>query len=109
MDEIQRAMRAVDFIIVCFSTHTTDRRGFFQKEVRTALDLAEAHPVNEPYIMPVRLEPVDVSTHLLSYQWIDYFQPDGIERLINSIKQAWVERKSERRKVSKGKGLGRYA
>lgn len=84
---IRRAIRASDFFVVCLSNKSVNRRGYVQREIRLALNIWDEKLDDDIYLIPVRLEDCDV-THerLREIQRVDWFEPDGFLRLIQSIR-----------------------
>ena len=86
---IRNALETSDFVVCCFSQNSTQKRGGFQSEVRYALDAARRLPLDELFLLPVRLDesivPVDVAREM---QYVDLF-PDwnaGMRRLAAAIR-----------------------
>jgi len=84
-DEISKAITKSDIVIVCLSKKAIDKDGFVQKEIKFALDKADEKSEGGIYIIPVRLEKCNIPTRLAEYQWVDFFENDGFERLIYSL------------------------
>jgi hypothetical protein len=87
---IRNAMETSDFVVACFSTNSVHKRGGFQAEIRYALESAVRMPLDEVFLLPVRLDecpvPVDVAREM---QYVDLF-PDwneGIGRLVKVIRR----------------------
>ena len=53
-------MRGADVVVVCLSASSTSRRGFAQKEIKLALDVADEQPEGETFVIPLRLEELDL-------------------------------------------------
>jgi hypothetical protein len=53
--EIPRALKASDFILIFFSQHTRDERGYFQRELKLALNAWEEMPEGAIHTIPVRI------------------------------------------------------
>ncbi len=86
---IERAIESADFVVPCFSKVSTSKRGFFQAELRYALDCAVMRPLDEIYLVPVRLEPCRVpSTIQRRTQYVDLFpEPEsGLARLLKTLR-----------------------
>ncbi|HVO98134.1 MAG TPA: TIR domain-containing protein [Bryobacteraceae bacterium] len=88
---IERAIADADAFVACFSTRSLAKRGMFQSELRHALACAERRPLDDVFLLPVRLErcaiPVEVTDKV---QYVDLF-PDwerGVKRLVRSIRRA---------------------
>ena len=73
---IEEAIAASDCFIACFSTRSVNKRGGFQAEVRYALDCARRVPLDETFIIPVRLDDCRVPSRIQhEIQYVDLF-PD---------------------------------
>ena len=92
---IESAIESSDFFVACFSSRSVRKKGGFQSELRYALDCARRVPLDEIYIVPLRLDPCAVPRTIQhELQYIDLF-PDwngGIERLLNMLRRE-VERR----------------
>jgi hypothetical protein len=54
--EIRRAMRASRLILACLSKSSITKRGFVQREIKYALELADEQPEGSIFLIPVRIE-----------------------------------------------------
>ena len=85
---IHNAMETSDFAVCCFSRNSIHKRGGFQAEIRYALECAERLPLDEIFMLPVRLDTCPVPLEVARIvQYVDFF-PDweaGIARLVNAI------------------------
>jgi hypothetical protein len=92
---IEAAIENSDFFVACFSGQSVRKKGGFQSEIRYALDCARQVPLDEIYIVPVRLDECDVPRTIQhELQYIDLF-PDwdsGMERLLTMLRRE-VERR----------------
>jgi hypothetical protein len=86
---IRNAMETSDLMVCCFSRNSTHKRGGFQAEIRYAIEGAKRMPLDEVFLVPVRLDdcpmPVEVSR---DSHYVNLF-PDwnaGIERLVEAIR-----------------------
>ena len=86
---IESAIESSDFFVACFSSRSVRKKGGFQSEIRYALDCARQLPLDEIYVVPVRLDDCAVPrTIQQEFQYIDLF-PDwdaGIERLLEMLR-----------------------
>ena len=95
---IERAISTSDFFVACFSRRALAKRGQFQSELRYALDCTRRLPLEETFLIPVRLEPCRVPRSITDQiQYVDLFPnwDRGIERLLRSVRRHWV-RNAER-------------
>jgi len=73
---IEDAINSSDFFIACFSTRSVKKRGGFQAEIRYALDCARRVPLDEVFLIPVRLDNCPVPARIQrETQYVDLF-PD---------------------------------
>ena len=88
--EVDRAIRHTDVILLFFSSKTDVSRGFIAKEIEAATRLATQSA--GPVLIPVRLDQTEPPQALRQIQWVDFFAPDGLERLIEAIERVWRDR-----------------
>jgi hypothetical protein len=72
-------------VVACFSKHSVSKKGGFQAEIRYALDCARRIPLDDVFLIPVRLDPCSVPSSIRrEIQYIDLF-PDwerGLRRIV---------------------------
>lgn len=87
---IERAIEVSDFFVACLSRKAVRKRGQFQAELRYALDCARRQPLDQIYLIPVRLEECAVPFRISrEYQYVDLF-PDwasGFRRVLRAIRK----------------------
>lgn len=85
---IEEAITISDFFVACFSRRSVQKRGGFQAEVRYALDCAKRVPLDDVFIIPVRLDDCRVPARIQKEtQYVDLF-PDwdaGLQRVFRII------------------------
>ena len=87
---IRNALETSDFVVCCFSQNSFHKRGGFQAEIRYALESARRLPLDEVFLLPIRLDacpiPVDVAREM---HYVDLFPnwEDGIDRLLEVIRR----------------------
>jgi hypothetical protein len=85
---IQDAIENADFVVACFSTNSVNKRGGFQVEVRFALECARRIPLDDVFLIPVRLDDCRVPARIRrETQYVDLF-PDwdaGVARVSGII------------------------
>lgn len=88
---IERAISDADAFVACFSPRSVSKHGQFQSELRHALECAGKRPLEEVFLVPVRLERCVVPPRVAEQvQYVDLF-PDwerGVKRLVRSIRRA---------------------
>ncbi|HYA15833.1 MAG TPA: toll/interleukin-1 receptor domain-containing protein [Bryobacteraceae bacterium] len=87
---IDDAIASSDFFIPCFSKRSVRKRGAFQAEIRLALDCARRMPLDEVFLIPVRLDDCRVPERIRQEtQFVDLF-PDwsaGFGRVVEIIEK----------------------
>ena len=85
---IEDAIASSDFFIPCFSLNSVNKRGGFQAELRYALDCQRRIPLDDVFLIPVRLDECRVPARIQrETQYVDLF-PDWqagfarVERII---------------------------
>lgn len=84
--EIPRAVRDSDVVIVCISRRSANKRGYVQKEIKFALDVADEQPEGSIFLIPARLENCDVPDRLRRWQWVNLFEEQGHHRLLKALR-----------------------
>ena len=97
---IERAIDLADYVVLCFSRRSVGKRGYFQSELRYALDVAACVPLDEVFLMPIRLSECELPLQIAKKtQYVDFF-PDwqiGLKALVNMIKSLTGERELRNR------------
>lgn len=87
---IERAIERSDYFIACFSRNSVNKWGGFQAEIRYALDCARRIPLDEIFVVPVRLDACRVPRSIQrELQYVDLF-PDwerGAARLVGTMRR----------------------
>jgi hypothetical protein len=81
--EVNKAIQQSEVTVLLVSASTTMEKGFWSKELE--IILAKSRQKKRHMIIPVRLDqskPPDALRHI---HWIDYFEPDGPDRLVRAL------------------------
>jgi hypothetical protein len=92
---IESAIEISDFFVACFSRTSVNKRGGFQAEIRYALDCARRAPLDEIFMVPVRLEACRVPRAIQrEIQYLDLYPdwPAGVRRLATTLQAEWLRR-----------------
>jgi len=88
---IARAIERSDFFIACLSTTSIRKRGQFPHEIRLALHGAHRMPLDDSFILPVRIDDCSVPRRIQSsIQYVDLF-PDWEEGIAHVVDSIWHE------------------
>ncbi len=94
---IERAIELSDFFVGCFSRRSAVKRGHFHCELRYALDLAARVPLEDIFLVPIRLDECEVPRQISGKtQYVDFF-PEweaGVDRLTTMMLRQMVLRKA---------------
>lgn len=83
--EISRAVRASDVVLICLSKNSVAKEGFVQKEIKTAIDIAEELPEGTFFLIPVKLEECQVPNRLNKLHWVNLYENGGYEKLAQAL------------------------
>lgn len=83
--EITRAIRGSDAVIVALSEASINKRGYVQKEIQMALDVADEQPEGAIFLIPVRFERCVVPDRLSRWQWVNLYEPGGSVQLMRAL------------------------
>src|SRR3954452_19406636 len=96
---IQREIELADFVLINFSHHSVAKRGYFQYELRHALEVSDRVPLDEIFLVPVRFSDCEVPIEVArKTQYIDLF-PDyeaGMRAIINMMLDQIRKRQKKR-------------
>lgn len=113
--EITKAIRNVDIVIVCFSNKSVNKTGYIQREIKYALDVADEQPAGAIFLIPLKLEECEIPDALRRWQYVNYFEGSGYERLMKALRHramtlgvlaGELRIKSARRNESTEAGIG---
>jgi hypothetical protein len=90
--KIKQTLRQSDFLLICLSEKSITKRGYIQKEIRMAVDIAKEMPEGTIFLIPVRLEECKMPTSIDRYHCVDMFKSDGFNRLVKAIQTEWKKR-----------------
>ncbi len=93
---IDRAIELADFFMPCFSQKAVLKRGVFQSELRFALDCAARLPLDDMFVVPVRLDNCVLPDRIKNkLQHVDLFPnwADGISEIHRAINHELTRRR----------------
>ena len=85
-DEIPKAIKTSDFVIVFLSTISVSKRGYVQNEFKLALDVLAEIPEDQIFMLPARLEECQVPERFKKIHYADLFEEGGFEKILQVIK-----------------------
>lgn len=84
--EIPRAVRNADVVIVCLSHAAISQAGQVHKQIGLALDVADEQPEGAIFLIPLRLEACEIPDRLRHLKPVDLFEAGGYERLLRALR-----------------------
>jgi TIR domain/Deacetylase PdaC/Protein of unknown function (DUF3298) len=88
--EIKKALRQSDFIILLLSQNSVNKKGYVQREFKLALNYCDERPVEDIFLIPVKINDCSVPFGLEKYQWFELngrLDFDGIADSLNHQKK----------------------
>ena len=83
--EVRTALRNCEKVLVCLSATSVGMRGYVQREIKLAIELAEEQPEGQLYLIPVKLDSCTVPQRLSMWRWVDVSDDDGYGRLLAAL------------------------
>jgi len=90
--EIRRALKNAEFILIFFSQNSVLKRGYVQREMKLALDTWEEVPEGQIHTIPIRLDDCTIPERFKPFQWVDLFGNGGWERLMRALRLGLTQR-----------------
>jgi hypothetical protein len=84
--EIPAVIRDSDIIIVCLSRQSLTKRGYVNKEIKYALDVADEQPEGTIFLIPVKLEECAIPAGLSQWHWVNLFEGNGYRNLLRALR-----------------------
>jgi len=86
--EIQNAIKRADYFIALLSTHSLNKKGYVQKELKRGLSVYEELPDSKIFLIPARVDECNPEhTQLREIQWVDLFPnfDEGLFKILSVI------------------------
>lgn len=83
--EIQKAIKESDHVLIFFSKTSVDKRGYVQNEFKQALKVYDEIPDGQIYIIPARLDNCEIPERFKILHYCDLFEEDGFEKILKAI------------------------
>jgi hypothetical protein len=91
---INKEIKNSTYFFALLSSKSVSKKGFVQKELKTALDLLGESPQSDIYLIPIRLEDCEIhDDKLYDLHWVDLFPLyyEGFKKLLNTLKTDLTE------------------
>lgn len=83
--EIEKAVAAADYFVLCHSHNSAQREGMILKEVRQAFEMMKGMHDDRMFFITARLDRSEVAPALAARQWVDLFDSDGLTKLVGAL------------------------
>lgn len=92
-DEIPKALKNSDLFLACLSSTSISKRGYIQREFKIAMEMLAELPPGNIYLIPLKFDDCEIpdlrqneyGLNLRDIQWLDYWKPNGFEKLVKAI------------------------
>ena len=84
-NEIYKVIQNSRLFIVCISSTSVKKRGYFQKEINYALDKAKEFLPQDTFIIPVRFDDTELPTNLSDFQYVNLYNDNDLRKLHDLI------------------------
>ena len=98
-DSVVDAVRQSHAVIIFLSKIAVASEGFFQRELKLALDTASEKPDGTIFIIPICIDDCDVPDMLLRYQYVNYFGDDQQKARVYSSLIASLRNRAENLRI----------
>ncbi len=88
---IRKEIRNSNYVVALLSKHCESKIGFFQSEMKEALDVLSQFPEDKPFIIPIRIEDCSVPyEQLKEIQYVDFFPnwENGFNKLLSALEES---------------------
>ena len=82
-EKIEKTLETCKLVLILCSRHVEEKEGYFQKEIRYALERSEMMPEGRIFIIPIRFDEARMPRKMAPYQWLnikndfDFFSIEG--------------------------------
>lgn len=82
---IKKELREANYIILILSDISVQKRGYIQREFKTALDYVEEKLEDDIYLIPLKINNCVVPEKLSRFQWLEYEPLENFELILRSL------------------------
>jgi len=83
--EIPKAVRNSDVVLICLSNNSITKSGYVQREIKYALDVADEKTEGTIFLIPLKLEECKVPERLGTWQWVNFYEETGYDKLLKAL------------------------
>lgn len=82
---IEKTLTSSDFVIICLSQQAVETRGFFQREIKGAVDKLKEMLPEDIFVIPARLDDCKMPDELKNRHWVNLYEGYGWEILFKTL------------------------
>lgn len=106
-ERIEKAVRGADTVIICLSKASVNKKGYVQREMKYALEMALEHPGEDIYLIPIKLNECEFPESLRQWHYVDIRDEKGYERLLKALRSiASIDLEPEH--IAEGRSIPRF-
>jgi hypothetical protein len=90
-EKIEKTLETCKLVLILCSRHTEEKEGYFQKEIRYALERSEMMPEGRIFIMPIRFDEATIPRKMARYQWLDIKNDFDFFSIEGYVEIAWQQ------------------
>ena len=93
---IESAIETSGFFLACFSANSVNKKGGFQAEIRYALECARRVPLDDIFVVPIRLDNCRIPRSIQKeLEYVDLFPAwaPGVQRLVAMMRKEVARRR----------------
>ncbi|MDP3441229.1 MAG: TIR domain-containing protein, partial [Ignavibacteria bacterium] len=84
-NEIRKALREANYVILLLSGISVKKRGYVQREFKLAIEYFEEKLDDDIYIIPLKIDDCEIPNTLNKFQWIEFDDYECFTQILNSI------------------------
>lgn len=84
-EAMERAIFTSHVIIACLSRTSFEKEGYIQTEYNKIEKITLQKPIDAVFLIPLKLEECPIPDVFRQYQWLNYFEKNGYEKLVESL------------------------
>jgi len=90
-EEIDRVIKDSDYVIATFSKRSEEKDGYFNTEIRKAMEITHTKASGKRFLIPIKFEECKIpvmkveTLYLHDLNWIDYYRKNSYKKLLEAI------------------------
>jgi hypothetical protein len=85
VEKIREGLLNSDCVLIFLTKNAISKEGYLNKEIKSALEIAKEKPEGTIFIIPVKVEDVEVPRSLQHIQWVELYSEDGWNKILIAL------------------------